>query len=117
MRHLGQEQHLPPDTSERASLSRFAQLAPRMLSSHPDRHEGERTPPSAGWLAEVCLARATARLTPACPKRQTPKSLAGSPHTSRAKNRAFPHTSPAWTRVQLRTSASNPHRTLPSSEH
>jgi len=50
MRHLGQERHVPPDTSERASL-----------------------------------ARTTARLTPACPSRQTLKSLAGSPHTSRAK--------------------------------
>src|SRR4051812_14602129 len=46
------------------------------------------TPRSAGyeWTSEPA-ARAIARLTPACPKRRTPKSLAGSPHTSRAQRR------------------------------
>src|SRR5215204_6452258 len=34
---------------------------------------------------ERAYSSRNARLTPACPKRQTPKSLAGSPHTSRAE--------------------------------
>src|SRR5690242_9534948 len=91
MRHLGQERHVPPDTSERASLEHF-QLNPDRVSRGEAAGAGGLHRCSPGYnlkvdpdFTENALARTTARLTPACPNRQTLKSLAGSPHTSRVK--------------------------------
>src|SRR5918998_508666 len=75
MRHLGQEQHVPPNTSGPASLQLATGPAyPRLPEPPPHQHRLPEPPPHKYRLPD-CLIRVDqracssrqARLTPACP--------------------------------------------------